>query len=146
MSRRRKLGRVTRDRWFESGFLQQRVLLGSDRASDSRSPRITRHAEEQSAFFVGKQRSANHRSPLPSYNYPSGLWTPVALWTYFVDGNVRAGKVPVWPQTPAKSGRLRQKTRSCSLPVATVVPCDQVENLAIITRGVAPAQPKIRGV
>ena len=25
MSRRRKLGRVTRDRWFESGFLQRRV-------------------------------------------------------------------------------------------------------------------------
>jgi len=36
MSRRRKLGRVTRDRWFESGSLQQRVCELS--APNRRSP------------------------------------------------------------------------------------------------------------
>ena len=61
----------------------------------------------------------------PFRNCPSGLWTPVALRTYFVGGNVRAGRVPVCPQTPAKSGWLRQKARSRS-PYRRLWSCDAI--------------------
>jgi hypothetical protein len=51
------------------------VLIGSGKdVMPRQGVRITRHAKEQLAFFVGKQRSARHRSPLPSHNRPSGLW------------------------------------------------------------------------
>src|SRR5215813_13600296 len=42
MSRHRKLGRVTRDRWFESLFLQQTVRLSAGVARRGRKPGFSR--------------------------------------------------------------------------------------------------------
>src|SRR6516164_4409045 len=55
MSRRRKLGRVTRDRWFESGFLHRRVRKLSVPLGDDASLRCSgepRPARASTQFAV----------------------------------------------------------------------------------------------
>ena len=97
MSRRRKLGRVTRDRWFESGSLQQRVrTIGS--ATISRA-----------MLGIRMPRPSRATSHHPAQNAPAAIRTPSRASAFVLR---RISPLP----------RVRAKVRSQSdLPTLVIV-------------------------
>ena len=81
MSRRRKLGRVTRNQWFESGFLQRRVVRTPVRWSTDRHANDVGNPVEfvgfTANFHSSSSFSLSRHTGRPRTSHPAGTWRPL---------------------------------------------------------------------
>jgi hypothetical protein len=148
MSRRRKLGRVTRDRWFESGSLQRRVRVshrpGRCRSRTAGFARVC--AARLAARSAETRRVEQYRTkerqylcwPLFQYRRAAGtVWVASGRadfgWALSADRAIH----PDWAMEAGD--RLSQEPEGTD-PRARALPVERREGLSVVTRS-APGGP-----